>query len=174
MIKQDILEKQAKVAYIAIGSNLGNKKKNILATKKLLKEKKIRIIRSSKNYVTLSWPNKNKPKFINAVLKIKTTFSPLDLLKRCLKIENQLGRIRKRRNEPRICDIDIIDYNGEIIQNSTRKSLILPHSEMHKRSFVLIPLFEICKTWTHPLKKITIKSLIKTLKKEDIRSVKLI
>ena len=120
MIKQDILEKQAKVAYIAIGSNLGDKKKNILATKQLLKEKKIRIIKSSKNYETLSWPNKNKPKFINTVLKIKTTFSPRYLLQRCLKIENQLGRIRKRRNEPRICDIDIIDYNGQIIENFTK------------------------------------------------------
>ena len=71
MIKQDILEKQAKCAFIAIGSNLGNKRLNIELAKFKLQNNSIKIIQSSGNYETDSWPDPNKPKFINIVVKIK-------------------------------------------------------------------------------------------------------
>ena len=168
-----MLEKQAKTVFLSIGSNLGNKKKNIEHSKILLKSNNIEIVKTSKNYETQSWPDKKKPKFINAVLQIKTTLNAISLLKRCLDIEKKLGRIRGKKNDPRICDIDIIDYNGEKIELK-RKSLFLPHPEMHKRNFVLLPLYEINKNWKHPIKKITIKTLINSLNIEDIRTIKLI
>jgi len=90
-------EKQAKIAFLSIGSNLGNKKRNIELAKFKLEENKIIIIRSSKNYESLSWPDINKPKFLNVALKIKTFLSPKDLMKKCLYIERQLGRIRKKK-----------------------------------------------------------------------------
>ena len=92
-----MLEKQVKIAFLSVGSNLGNKKKNIEKAKVLLNKNKIKIIKSSKNYETFSWPNKKNPKFINIVLKVKTILSPNKLLNKCLYIEKTLGRIRKKK-----------------------------------------------------------------------------
>ena len=169
-----MLEKQVKIAFLSVGSNLGNKKKNIEKAKVLLNKNKIKIIKSSKNYETFSWPNKKNPKFINIVLKVKTILSPNKLLNKCLYIEKTLGRIRKKKNEPRICDIDIIDYNGEVLHAYNNEILTLPHPEMHKRNFVLVPLFEISKSWVHPLKKARIVNLLNSLKDKDLRAIKLI
>ena len=160
MIKQDILENQAKIAFLAIGSNLGNKKRNIELAKFKLESNNIKIIKSSNNYETLSWPNKKKPKFINVVIKIKTNLSPIKLMQRCLDIEKELGRKRNKKNEPRTCDIDIVDYDQKVIKMNKSFSLNIPHSEMHKRNFVLLPLFEISKTWIHPIKKMNIKKCL--------------
>ena len=167
-------EKRAKIVFLSIGSNLGDKRKNIELVKFNLEKNNIKIIKSSKNYETLSWPDKKKPTFINIVLKIKTYLSPQDLIKKCLYIEKELGRLRNRKNEPRICDIDIIDYDKMIVKRTKRQNLTIPHPEMHKRNFVLLPLFEIAKTWTHPLMKASIKDLINALDSEDLRTIKLI
>ena len=169
-----MLEKQAKIAFLSIGTNLGNKKKNIESVKFKLKKNNIKIIKSSKNYETLSWPNKKNPKFLNTVLKVKTQLSPKDLMKKCLHIEKELGRIRNKKNEPRTCDIDIIDYDKKIIKNTKNQALITPHPKMHKRNFVLLPLFEITKTWMHPIKKVSIKELVNSLKTKDFKTIKLI
>ena len=167
-------EKRAKIAFLSIGSNLGNKKKNIESVKFKLKKNNIKIIKCSKNYETLSWPNKKNPKFLNTVLKVKTQLSPKDLMKKCLHIEKELGRIRNKKNEPRTCDIDIIDYDKKIIKNTKNQALITPHPKMHKRNFVLLPLFEITKTWIHPIKKVSIKELVNSLKTKDLKTIKLI
>ena len=169
-----MLEKRAKIVFLSIGSNLGNKKKNIEIAKFKLEKNNIIIIKSSKNYETLSWPDKKKPKFVNIVLKIKTFLSPKELMQKCLYIEKELGRLRKRKNEPRICDIDIIDYDKKIQKNTKYQNLIIPHPKMHKRNFVLLPLFEIAKTWIHPIKKVSIKELINALDTEDLKTIKLI
>jgi len=169
-----MLEKPVKTVFLSIGSNLGNKKKNIELAKFKLEKNKIKIIKSSKNYETLSWPNKKKPKFLNVVLKIKTNLSPNDLIKKCLFIEKELRRSRNKKNEPRTCDIDIIDYNKEVVKSSKNQNLTIPHPKMHQRNFVLLPLFEIAKTWIHPIKKTSIKDLINALDAKDLRSIKLI
>ena len=93
MIKQDISENQAKIAYLAIGSNLGDRLFNINRTKLKIESKKIRILKCSSNYESLSWPNINDPKFINIVIKIKTYFTPKELLRICNSIEKELGII---------------------------------------------------------------------------------
>ena len=169
-----MLESQAKVAYLAIGSNLGNKRKNIELAKFKLQNNKIEIIKISNNYETLSWPNKKKPKFINIVLKIRTFLSPYELLKACHIIEKELGRKIINKNEPRTCDIDIIDYDQKIIKNNNNHNFELPHPEMIKRNFVLLPLFEISKTWIHPIKKMNIKKLVNSLKTRELRTIKII
>ena len=171
MKKRDILGNPAKIVFLSIGSNLGNKKRNVELAKLKLINADIKIIKSSNNYETLSWPNKKNPKFVNAVLKVKTDLSPKKLMQKCLQIEKELGRIRKLKNEPRICDIDIIDYEGKVLKET---KLFLPHPKMHKRSFILLPLYEIAKTWIHPVKKKTIKNLIDSLDIEDLRAIKLI
>ena len=164
-------EKQAKIAYIGIGSNLGNKKKNIVLSKYLLDQKEIKVLKVSNMFESLSWPNPKKPKFINIVIKIKTTLTPYNLMKACLEIEKTLGRKRLKRNQPRTCDIDVLDYDRKIINEPNLK---LPHPRMHTRNFVLLPLFEIDKTWIHPLKKINIKKMLSFIKESDLISIKLI
>jgi len=169
-----MLENQVKIAFLAIGSNLGNKEKNICLAKYKLLSNDVKLIKSSSNYETLSWPNKKKPKFINTVIKISTILSPMALMQKCLNIESDLGRKRSKKNEPRICDIDIIDYDQKILKGNNNKKLILPHPEMHKRNFVLLPLYEIARSWIHPVKKKKIDKLIKLLDIEDLRTIKLI
>ena len=169
-----MLEKQAKIVFLAIGSNLGNKKKNIKLAKSKLKKNNIKIIKSSKSYETLSWPNKKNPKFINIILKVKTFYSPHKLMEKCLDIEKELGRKRKKKNEARTCDIDIIDYNKIIIKKNKNHNLKIPHPKMHKRNFVLLPLYEIAKNWIHPVKKAGIKDLINALDIKDLKTIKII
>ena len=169
MKKQDILENQVKVSYLALGSNLGNKIQNLEKAKIELEKYKIKIIKSSSNFLSVSWPDPTKPKFINLVLKIETSLSVIKLLKICNLIENKLGRIRSKKNSPRSCDIDIIDFDRKIIKSD---NLILPHPRMTKRNFVLLPLYEINKSWKHPESKINIVKLINSLPIKDLRSIK--
>ena len=171
MKKQDISENPAKSAYLALGSNLGNKISNIEITKFELEKYKIIIIKSSSNYISNSWPDPYMPNYANVVIKIKTTLTPIELLRICNLIELKLGRVRSKKNAPRVCDIDIIDYDKKII-NEKNKQLILPHPRMNKRNFVLLPLFEVDKSWKHPKSKINIVNLINSLPVKDLRSIK--
>ena len=168
MIRQDILEKQAKIVYLSIGSNLGNRFINIERAKFELLKKGIIILKTSSYYETLSWPNPKNPKFYNIILKVRTLLSEIELLSICKEIEKFLGRKKSIKNSPRECDIDIIDYN----KKKSKNGLNLPHSRMHTRNFVLLPLFEIDKNWKHPIFKQTIKYLIFSLSNSDITSIK--
>ena len=154
--------------YLGIGSNLGNKRKNIEITKFNLIMNYIKILKCSSYYETLSWPNANNPKFINIVIEIDTDFTPLELIKKCKEIEKKLGRKKLPKNSPRECDIDIIDFRNK----RTTGDLILPHPRMDTRNFVLLPLFEINKDWKHPISKVNIRKLISSLSNSDIRSIK--
>ena len=171
MKKQDTLENPAKPIYLAIGSNLGNRINNIDIAKFELTKNKIEIIKSSSCYLSDSWPDASKPNYINIIIKVKTSLMPLELLKICNLIELKLGRTRSKKNAPRTCDIDIIDYNKKIL-NEKNDRLILPHPRMNKRNFVLFPLFEVDKSWKHPKSKINIVNLINSLPAKDLRSIK--
>ena len=168
MTKQDILENQVKTVYLGIGSNLGNRINNIEIAKFFLKQNGVNLISISKYYETPSWPDPKNPKFINIVLKVECKIAPFELLNICKFIETKLGRKKAPKNSPRECDIDIIDFNGLILN----ENLNLPHKMMHKRNFVLFPLFEIEKRWVHPIKHIEIKRLIFSLPNSDIKSIK--
>ena len=171
MKKQDTSENLANTVYLAIGSNLGNKILNIELAKFELEKYCIKILKSSSNYISKSWPDTTKPNYINIVIKAKTNLSPIKLLKVCNFIELKLGRVRTKKNAPRTCDIDIIDYNGKIFDGKNQQ-LILPHPRLSKRNFVLLPLFEIEKSWKHPKSKINIVNLINSLPVNDLRSIK--
>ena len=168
MTKQDILENQVRIAYLGIGSNLGNRKKNIDKARYLFSKNRINILKSSSFYETLSWPDINNPKFLNVVVKINTFLKPYELLEKCKKIEILLGRKKSFKNAPRTCDIDIIDYNNLKLTGILES----PHPRMHKRNFVLFPMFELDKNWKHPVSKVHIKNLILFLPKKDITSIK--
>ena len=163
-----MLENRVKSIYLGVGSNLGNKKKYIEQAKFKLLQNDIKIIKTSSFYESLSWPNPDNPKFLNIVLEVVTDLSPIKLLNICKKIEIDLGRKKMKKNSPRECDIDLIDY----LNIKISRKIILPHPRMHLRNFVLLPLFEIDKNWIHPISKQHIKNLIFSLPNRDIRSIK--
>ena len=158
--------------YLGIGSNLpssfGDRFKNINLAVSSLEEKKINLVKKSSFYETFSYPNKENPKFINIVIAVQTSLSPKDLMEVLISIEEKLERKRAKKNDPRTCDIDIIDYNGKVINFKLNNfELKIPHESMSTRNFVLYPLREICPNWIHPINKTTIDVLIKNLKKTN-------
>ena len=163
-----MLENLVKTIYLGIGSNLGNRRKNIELAKFKLIQNDIIIRKSSNIYESLSWPNPNKPKFLNIILEISSNLSPSKLIDICKKIEINLGRQKRSKNAPRECDIDIIDYYNRKMKDK----IILPHPKMHQRNFVLLPLYELNKAWRHPILKQPITKLILSLSNKDIRSIK--
>jgi 2-amino-4-hydroxy-6-hydroxymethyldihydropteridine diphosphokinase len=150
--------------FLSIGSNLdskfGNRTTNIKKTLEFLTKKKIILINISKIFETPSYPNMDNPKFLNLIVEIKYEKKPEDLLKIIFTIEEAMDRIRGEKNDPRTCDIDIIDFNGLTIK---RENLELPHPLCHKRNFVLFPLRDICPNWIHPTTKEKIDDLINNL-----------
>lgn len=130
------------ICYLGIGSNLGDRAKNIkLAIKKINALRGTKVIKISGIIETkpVGGPTR-QPKFLNACLKIKTNFSPMRLLEKLKEIESGLGRTRSLRYGPRIIDLDILLYDDKII-NSNR--LKVPHLKMFERDFVIKPLLEI-------------------------------
>ena len=173
MTNQGISENQVNIAFLGIGSNLGSKKRNIEKAKFLLEKNSIKIIKSSNIYETYSWPNKNDPKFYNIVIKIITKLKPIKLFFVIKDIERKLGRKKTSVNRPRTCDIDILDYKGQIYKfYANNNKLIIPHPRLHSRNFVLFPLFEIEKNWKHPSKKTKIWDLIGKLDNSSLYSIK--
>ena len=150
--------------YLNIGSNIkssfGNRFDNILICLKMLKKCGVKIVNFSHFYETPSYPNKNFPKFINIGIKVKFNENHFNLLKIIKLVEKKLGRKKTKKNAPRICDIDIIDFN-RISLNSI--NLKLPHPRTHLRNFVLYPLFENNSNWTHPQTNQKILNLLNNL-----------
>ena len=138
--------------YLNIGSNLpskeGSRENNIVTAISLLKKLNLNLIEISSFYQTPSYPDNSDPKFINLCVKLESNLKASELLNEIKKIERKLGRTRIKKNEPRTCDIDIIDFNGKIIKND---ELIVPHPRLHLRNFVIYPLKEIEPNWLHPI-----------------------
>jgi len=155
--------------YLSLGTNIGNKRKNLKNAIKLLKKNNIKILKISSVYKTEPVGFKNQPYFYNICIKAKTHYSTLHLLKKIKKTEKELGRIDCVKWGPRIIDIDILFYNNIILN---KKNLKIPHKEIVKRKFVLIPLNEIDSKIYHPIKKLTINELLKKSKlKERIKKI---
>ena len=151
--------------YIGIGSNLNGKNNEtpLQNCKKALEElkKEVNICKISSWYKSEPIPVSNQSWYINGVVEISTNKSSIDLLEFILNIEEFFGRVRKKKNEARILDLDIIDYKKKILYKKNK--LIIPHPRMHERSFVLQPLQELNPKWIHPIKKKGLKELISNL-----------
>ena len=175
MKKQDTLGNQVNLVYLAFGSNLGDRKNNLNKALSLLKKDNIIIKKISKLYRSKSWPNENFPEFINFVVLIETRFNLKKLFTKIKNVESQVGRIKSKRNFPRVCDIDIIDFNGQIIKKKIGNNKInVPHESMHSRNFVLLPLFEINKDWFHPKLCKNIVFLLSNLSSEQLLGIKIV
>ena len=162
--------------FLALGSNLsskyGDRFTNINTTISLLELNKIKVLNKSSFYETPSYPDNSKPKFINVVIGVSSELSPENFASVLINTEEKFGRKRINKNDPRSCDIDIIDYNGQIINFSCGKlKFIVPHKKMASRNFVLYPLEEIAPNWVHPKTKAKICSLINSLADENRKSI---
>ena len=142
--------------YLGLGSNLGNKKNNILNSLSIMEEE-IDIMSVSSLYRTEPWGFKEQPVFLNAACEAKTTLDPLDLLAYLKSIEIRFGRAQTFSNGPRILDIDILFYGNEVLNAPT---LTIPHPRLSERMFVLAPLAEIAPALLHPTLEKTISELV--------------
>jgi len=162
--------------FLAIGSSLsseyGDRFFNINLAMAYLDSYEIKIVKTSSFYETPSYPNAENPKFINIVVEVDTKLPPPDLASVLIYVEEKLGRKRSKKNDPRTCDIDILDFNNKVIKFDYKGlDFIVPHKQLKNRNFVLIPLKEICSNWIHPKTKQNIDTLIKNLSQVDRNSI---
>lgn len=136
-------------AYIALGSNLGDKEQYFREALRLLsEEKKIRVENVSSFIVTKPMGEVAQDDYLNGAAGIKTLLSPEELLDCLNRIEDQLGRVRTVRWGPRTMDLDLLCYEDQVIRSPR---LTLPHYGIQDRDFVLRPMEEIAPQWKHPL-----------------------
>ena len=152
------------IAYIALGSNLGERKQNILTALNYMEQSGLKILAVSSLLETEPYGVTDQPSFINAAVKIETELAANDLLRLLLAIELKMGRVRKRHWGERNIDLDLILYDDKIMKD---KDLIVPHPDMQNRLFVLSPLAEIAGDVVHPVFKITISDMLNNLMSGD-------
>lgn len=141
--------------FLALGSNVGDKKRNIKQAVEFLREN-IKKITLAPIYETIPMYYENQDSFENTVLRGYTTFSPQELLKNIKQIEKQLGRKKRFRNGPREIDIDILFYDNLVYKD---KDLQIPHPRIQERGFVLKPFYDLEPSFVHPVLQKTIKEL---------------
>jgi 2-amino-4-hydroxy-6-hydroxymethyldihydropteridine diphosphokinase len=153
-------------AFIALGANLGDRKLNI--------DKALNLIAQSPG-ITLTQVSSllenpavgqgpNAPPFLNGAAEVQTTLGSHAMLHRLLEIEQQLGRVRRQKWEPRVIDLDLLLFGDQIISS---QELVIPHPLMHERRFVLTPLAEIAPHAVHPMLQMTIAGLLDNLDREN-------
>jgi len=153
------------IAYIGLGSNLGDRKDFIHKALKVLAEtKNIEVARVSDLIETVPLGGANQPKYLNAVAQIKTALTAKDLHRILLNVETSLGRIRGEKWSSRTIDLDILLFGEEIINTS---DLTIPHPQMHLRSFVLKGLCQLDADLLHPVIKVPMKKLAERLNDTD-------
>ncbi len=144
-------------AYLLLGSNLKNPEQQLSTARNLIVAEIGEIINTSSLYATAAWGNTNQPDFLNQVIVVNSDFSAETLMETILKIEENMGRIRTKKNAPREIDIDILFFNNDIIN---LPELIVPHPLLQERKFVLIPLSEIAPNYKHPILLKTTQELL--------------
>jgi len=127
-------------AYLALGSNLGDRAKMLAGARTMLEASDLRIVAVSRVYESAPWGVVDQPRFLNQVMEVETTLSPRGLLERCRKIEGLVGRVRSTRWGPRAIDVDILLYGTVRVSDP---ALVIPHPQLPRRAFVLIPLAEL-------------------------------
>lgn len=158
-----ILEYTGKDIYLALGSNLGDRMKNLEQAIKLLEEHGVNLKRKSQVYETEPYGFKDQPSFLNLVLEVETKLSPQELLDLVLYIERLLGRERKEKWGPRNIDIDILFYGNLVVRT---KNLVIPHYDIENRDFFLRPFLDIEPEFVHPILEKSISEMYRELKKD--------
>jgi 2-amino-4-hydroxy-6-hydroxymethyldihydropteridine diphosphokinase len=135
-------------AVILLGSNIGDSHDYLIQALQFIADYAGNIVAQSGIYQTEPWGNTNQASFLNQLIILETELSPENLMEELLRIENQMGRLRVTKWEPRIIDLDIIYFNDWIINSDL---LTIPHPLMQERKFVLAPLAQVLPDFIHPL-----------------------
>ena len=158
----EIVRKRHK-AYISLGSNIGDKEKNLnTALEEIKKISGTKIKKVSRFLITKPFGYTEQDDFLNAAAELETLLMPEELLKELLAVEEKLGRIREIKWGPRLIDLDILIFDDEVIDE---ENITIPHPWMSERMFVLEPLAEIAPNVVHPLSRKRIRELKNDLEK---------
>jgi len=155
-----------KIAYLSLGSNMGDRKQNLDAALAKLASPDLRILRVSSIYETEPVGLAEQRWFLNLAAEIETDLFPMQLLTRVNRIEKDLGRVRTVRNGPRTLDIDILLYGKAVVRSL---KLEIPHPRMAERRFVLAPLAELAPDLRHPTTHQTIRAMLEAAPNEICR-----
>lgn len=145
-----------RIAYLLIGSNKGDRKAFLAQAVDKINRTVGRVREKSKLYETQAWGVTNQPDFLNQALAVETTLDAHKVLAQILAIENEMGRVRNQKWEERTIDIDILMFDDVVVKSP---NLTIPHPELHKRNFALIPLMEIAGEVEHPILHLTIEEI---------------
>jgi 2-amino-4-hydroxy-6-hydroxymethyldihydropteridine diphosphokinase len=148
-------------AYLLIGSNIGNRRQNLIDAIIHIENYAGKILRQSSVYNTAPWGNPNQQSFYNQAVLIDTHLEPQMLMHELHSIERLMGRkrVEDEQNAPRLIDIDILFYNNDSLQT---QQLTIPHPRLHERNFALQPMLELAPGHMHPLFGKNIEQLAKT------------
>jgi 2-amino-4-hydroxy-6-hydroxymethyldihydropteridine diphosphokinase len=127
---------------------------------------RVRVVGRSRWYETAPVPVSDQPWYVNGVARVATDLPPAELLARLHAVEADFGRVRSVRNAPRLVDLDLLAYEGRVIDGEG--GLELPHPRLHERAFVLLPLAELAPGWRHPRLHRTVEELIAALPPDQV------
>jgi 2-amino-4-hydroxy-6-hydroxymethyldihydropteridine diphosphokinase len=165
-----ITELKPVLAYVGLGANLGDPRRQLQeALARLAAAEEIEVIKVSSFYLNPPLGPPDQPWYVNAVAQIRTRLTPEELLRVLQRMEQEMGRFRQERWGPRLIDLDLLLYDGEILSGPDLK---VPHPEMHRRSFVLAPLAEIAPQAWHPALEKTAAELLAELDPQDREALK--
>ena len=154
-----------KIAYIGIGSNLGDRLGYIQQSVTMLSSfVGIDVLETSGFYETEPYGFKEQNWFVNAIIKIKTTLLPIDLLHACQSVEEKLGRVRGKKWGPRTIDLDILFYDDLVVNSDI---LTIPHPGMKDRAYCIVPMLELDENFIHPVLKKTMLQIHSDLESDD-------
>ena len=151
------MTEQIHTAFLGLGSNLGDRKDNLVKALRRLEDGGVGLVRASPLYQTEPVDFVMQGWFLNLVVRVETTLGPIDLMRLCQAIETSLGRERTIRCGPRTIDLDILFYDDLTL---SEPHLEIPHPRLHLRRFVLIPLSDIARDLVHPVLRLSIGDLL--------------
>jgi 2-amino-4-hydroxy-6-hydroxymethyldihydropteridine diphosphokinase len=157
-----------KIAYIALGSNVGDRAENLRVAKEQAEAPDLRVLRASSIYETAPRDVEDQPWFLNQVLECETDLFPRQLLARLQKIERDMGRKRRMAKGPREIDLDILLYGDAVVK---APELEIPHPRMAERRFVLEPLAELAPEKRHPGTRRTMREMLGKVTGQVVKKV---
>jgi 2-amino-4-hydroxy-6-hydroxymethyldihydropteridine diphosphokinase len=143
--------------FLLLGTNLGNRAKNLRFAIQRLEDSIGKIVRLSSVYETAAWGKSDQPEFYNQVIQMECDLNPFQLMESLINIEKEMGRVRLVKWGPRVIDLDILFYGNMVMSTS---DLTLPHPGIPDRLFTLIPLNELAPDLVHPVLNKTISDLL--------------
>jgi 2-amino-4-hydroxy-6-hydroxymethyldihydropteridine diphosphokinase len=164
-----ITERSPVIAYLGLGANLGDPRRQLAeALERLNTAEEVEVNRVSTFYQNPPLGPANQPWYVNAAARVRTRLGPEELLQLLQQVETAMGRVRGERWGPRRLDLDLLLYNGEVI---FAPHLVVPHPEMHRRVFVLVPLAEIAPQAWHPVLGKSAEDLLSELDPADLAAL---